>query len=232
MREKNSGFAGAVVIEGNDMKMWLLIGAAILIVVSGAVYIKGREYNKRKVLAFKAAATLVADGLAAAAAVCQGTAASWCVVIGIFLYACADILLEIKFIWGILCFGIGHIWVIAGVGMEGISVMGAGLVFILLYGIALWIFRPYLGKLKQLKIPGLLYAALLCMMCATAFGAAFAGGTAWSAARAAGGICFVISDGIIARNFVKRSRTYLSGVILMVLYYTAVYLIGAAGLYI
>lgn len=212
------------------MGSWVLTGAAVLMAVLGAVYIKGRERNKRKVLAFKAAATLVADGLAVIAAVHQETAPAWCVVIGILLYACADILLEVKFIWGIVCFGIGHLWIIAGIGMEGISLTGAGLVFLLLYGTALWIFYPSLGKLKQLKIPGLLYAVLLCMMCAAAFGAAVADNTVWNWARAAGAFCFVVSDGIIAQNFVKRSRTYFSGVVLMILYYMAVYLIGAAGI--
>lgn len=218
-------------MKGTDMNSWVLAGAAVLMAISGAVYITGRERNKKKVLAFKAAATLVADGLAVIAAVRQETVPAWCIVTGIFLYACADVLLEIKFIWGIVCFGTGHLWVIAGIGMEGISLAGAGLVFLLLYGTALWIFYPYLGKLKQLKIPGLLYAVLLCMMCASAFGAALAGNTAGGWARAAGAFCFVVSDWIIAWNFVKRSRTWLSGVVLMLLYYMAVYLIGAAGIW-
>lgn len=208
----------------------ILFTAVILMVVLGAIYIKGRERNKKRVLAFKAAATLVADVLAVVTAIHQGTPAAWCVAVGIFLYACADILLEIKFIWGIVCFGIGHLWVMAGIGMEGMNVFVTALVFVLLYGIALGMFYPDFGKLKQLKIPGLIYAALLCMMCAATFGAAFACSTAWNWARAAGGICFVVSDAIIAKNFVKRSRSRLSGIVLMVLYYTAVFLLGAAGI--
>lgn len=215
----------------DEIAVWnhnLLIIAAILMAVLGVVYVKGRERNKKKVLAFKAAATLVADALAVTAAVHQGTLAAWCVAIGIFLYACADILLEIRFISGMICFGIGHIWVIAGIGMEGVSCIVTAVTFAFLYGTALWIFHPYMGKLKQLKIPGLIYAALLCTMCAAAVGAAFSEGRAWNWARAAGGLCFVVSDGMIANNFVKRSRSRLSGVVLMVLYYTAVFLIGAA----
>ena len=204
----------------------VLIIAAVLMAVLGAVYIKGRERHKKKVLAFKAAATLVADVLAVIAAIHEGTFAAWCVAVGIFLYACADILLEIKFIWGIICFGMGHFWVIAGIGMEGASGFVTMLVFVLLYGSALGIFYHDFGKLKQLKIPGLIYAALLCTMCASTFGAAFANGTVWNWARAAGGLCFVVSDGIIAKNFVKRSRSRLSGVVLMILYYTAVFLLA------
>lgn len=212
------------------MDTTLLIMTAVLMMVLGSIYVAGRERNKRKVLAFKAAATLAADMLAVIAALQEKTVSAWFVAVGIFLYACADILLEIKFIWGILCFGVGHVWMIAGIGLQGISAGASVLIFVLLYGIAFFVFRPYLGRLKQLKMPGLIYAALLCMMSAAAWGAAITAGTMWSWARAVGSLCFVISDGIIGWTFIHRSRTRCSGAILMILYYLAVYLLGAAGL--
>lgn len=212
------------------MDTTLLIITAVLMMVLGSIYVAGRERNKRKVLAFKAAATLAADMLAVIAALQEKTVSAWFVAVGIFLYACADILLEIKFIWGILCFGVGHVWMIAGIGLQGISAGASVLIFVLLYGIAFFIFRPYFGRLKQLKMPGLIYAALLCMMSAAAWGAAITAGTMWSWARAVGSLCFVISDGIIGWTFIHRSRTRCSGAILMILYYLAVYLLGAAGL--
>ena len=212
------------------MDTTLLIITAVLMMVLGSIYVAGRERNKRKVLAFKAAATLAADMLAVIAALQGKTVSVWFVAVGIFLYACADILLEIKFIWGILCFGVGHVWMIAGIGLQGISAGASVLIFVLLYGIAFFVFRPYFGRLKQLKMPGLIYAALLCMMSAAAWGAAITAGTMWSWARTVGSLCFVISDGIIGWTFIHRSRTRCSGAILMILYYLAVYLLGAAGL--
>ena len=212
------------------MDTTLLIITAVLMMVLGSIYVAGRERNKRKVLAFKAAATLAADMLAVIAALQEKTVSVWFVAVGIFLYACADILLEIKFIWGILCFGVGHVWMIAGIGLQGLSAGASVLIFVLLYGIAFFVFRPYFGRLKQLKMPGLIYAALLCMMSAAAWGAAITAGTMWSWARAVGSLCFVISDGIIGWTFIHRSRTRCSGAILMILYYLAVYLLGAAGL--
>lgn len=212
------------------MDTTLLIMTAVLMMILGSIYVAGRERNKRKVLAFKAAATLAADMLAVIAALQEKTVSAWFVAVGIFLYACADILLEIKFIWGILCFGVGHVWMITGIGLQGISAGVSVLIFVLLYGIAFFVFRPYLGRLKQLKMPGLIYAALLCMMSAAAWGAAITAGTMWSWARAVGSLCFVISDGIIGWTFIHRSRTRCSGAILMILYYLAVYLLGAAGL--
>lgn len=212
------------------MDTTLLIMTAVLMMVLGSIYVAGRERNKRKVLAFKAAATLAADMLAVIAALQEKTVSAWFVAVGIFLYACADILLEIKFIWGILCFGVGHVWMIAGIGLQGISAGASVLIFVLLYGIAFFVFRPYFRRLKQLKMPGLIYAALLCMMSAAAWGAAITAGTMWSWARAVGSLCFVISDGIIGWTFIHRSRTRCSGAILMILYYLAVYLLGTAGL--
>lgn len=212
------------------MDTTLLIITAVLMMVLGSIYVAGRERNKRKVLAFKAAATLAADMLAVIAALQEKTVSAWFVAVGIFLYACADILLEIKFIWGILCFGVGHVWMIAGIGLQGISAGASVLIFVLLYGIAFFVFRPYFGRLKQLKMPGLIYAVLLCMMSAAAWGAAITAGTMWSWARAVGSLCFVISDGIIGWTFIHRSRTRCSGAILMILYYLAVYLLGAVGL--
>lgn len=212
------------------MDTTLLIITAVLMMVLGSIYVAGRERNKRKVLAFKAAATLAADMLAVIVALQEKTVSVWFVAVGIFLYACADILLEIKFIWGILCFGVGHVWMIAGIGLQGLSAGASVLIFVLLYGIAFFVFRPYFGRLKQLKMPGLIYAALLCMMSAAAWGAAITAGTMWSWARAVGSLCFVISDGIIGWTFIHRSRTRCSGAILMILYYLAVYLLGAVGL--
>lgn len=204
----------------------IIIVAAILMTLLGTIYVVGKKTNKKKVLGFKAAATLVADGLALLGALQQQTFASWCIVIGIFLYACADILLELKFIYGVACFGLAHLWVIAGISRKGVTPVVVLLVFLLLFAIALSLFKPYLARLKQLKVPGLIYTAILCTMSATMFGVLWAGRTWWDLIRAFGSICFVTSDAIIGWNFVNRSKSRTSDIILMILYYLAVYLIG------
>ena len=43
------------------MDSMLFIVTAVLMLLLGSVYVAGRERNKRKVLAFKAAATMMAD---------------------------------------------------------------------------------------------------------------------------------------------------------------------------
>lgn len=209
----------------------MLVVAALLMIVLGAVYIAGRERNKKKVLVFKAAATFAADMLAVSYALETGTFLSMCAAVGIFLYACADVLLEIKFMAGVVCFGAGHLCLIAGMT----ACVGAGwvtaAVFAAEYGIAFLIFRPYLKRLKRLRVPALVYVGFLCGMSAMTFTAALAEHTYADWMRAAGSICFLISDGIIGWNFVHRRRSKLSGTVLMILYYFAVYLLAAAFYY-
>lgn len=206
----------------------MLILTAIGMAVLGAVYITGRERKKKKVLVFKAVATLLADVPAVCYALETGTVPAWCFAAGIFLYACADVLLEVKFMSGVVCFGAGHFCLIAGMlGYVKPQIVTA-LVLAAEYGAAYRIFRPYLKRLKKLKLPAIIYTGFLCGMSAMIFTAAAAeqGAAAWI--RAAGSICFLVSDGMIGWNFVHRRRTRLSGTVLMILYYLAVYLLGAA----
>lgn len=218
-----------------NLEKIIMIVAAVLMAVLGTIYVMGREESKkqgkRKVLMFKAAATLVADVLAIMGALQIQTFAAWSIAIGIFLYACADILLELKFIWGMLCFGIGHLWVIAGIGAKGVSVIPAMFEFLVLCVVALMLFKPYLKKLKQLKVPGLIYTAILCLMSATTLGVAWESSVVWDWVRVFGSLCFVTSDAIIGWNFVNHSRTKRSGAILMILYYLAVYLIAVSSVF-
>ena len=65
----------------------MLVVALVLMVALSAVYIAGRERNKKKVLAFKALATLVADFLALGFARQSGRALAWWFVAGIFFYS-------------------------------------------------------------------------------------------------------------------------------------------------
>lgn len=206
----------------------MLVFAAVCMAVLGAVYILGRERNKRKVLAFKALATLVADIIVIRYALEAGTFISWCFALGIFLYACADVLLELKFIAGIICFGAGHICLIVGMISDTLPGWVTVLVLMVQYGIALLIFRPCLKRLKKLRAPALIYVGLLCVMSAMTFTLAFAENAFAGWMRAAGSLCFVVSDGIIGWNFVHRKRSKWSGTVLMILYYLAVYLLAAA----
>lgn len=209
----------------------MLVIALVLMVALSTVYIVGRDRNKRKVLIFKALATLVADFLALHYALSSGSFLAWGVAAGIFFYACADVALEIKFLYGMLLFAAGHVCLI--VGMLTVTKIGVVtiLAFILFACVAAWLFRRYLPKMKRLLPVALSYAGILCLMSSMAVSMAVEHFTAGTLLRAVGSVCFAISDGIIGWNFLRRKRTKSSGVLLLSLYYIALYLL-AAGLYV
>lgn len=208
----------------------MLVVALVLMVALSAVYIAGRECNKKKVLAFKALATLVADFLALGFARQSGRALAWWFVAGIFFYACADVALEIKFLYGMSLFAVGHVCLAVGMLTEvkiGVDTLVA---FALLVGAALWLFGRYLPKMKRLLPVAAGYAGILCLMSSMAISMTVRNFCAGTLLRAIGSVCFLISDGIIGWNYLRRKRTKSSSVLLLSLYYAALYLL-AAGLY-
>lgn len=209
----------------------MLIVALVLMVALSTVYIAGRERNKKKVLVFKALATLVADFLAIGFAWQSGRALAWWFAVGIFFYACADVALEIKFLYGMSLFAAGHVCLIAGMLPEekiGVDTVAA---FLLLAGAGAWLFRRYLPKMRRLMPVALSYVGVLCLMSSMTVSMAIRNFCAGTVLRAVGSVCFLISDGIIGWNYLRRKRTKSSGVLLLTLYYVALYLL-AAGLYV
>ena len=201
----------------------MLVVALVLMVALSAVYIAGRERNKKKVLAFKALATLVADFLALGFARQSGRALAWWFVAGIFFYACADVALEIKFLYGMSLLAVGMLTEVK-IGVDTL------VAFALLVGAALWLFGRYLPKMKRLLPVAAGYAGILCLMSSMAISMTVRNFCAGTLLRAIGSVCFLISDGIIGWNYLRRKRTKSSSVLLLSLYYAALYLL-AAGLY-
>lgn len=208
----------------------MLIVALVLMVGLSAVYIAGRDRNKKKVLVFKALATLVADFLALGFAWQSGRTLAWWFAAGIFFYACADVVLEFKFLHGMALFAAGHVCLIAGMMTEVKIGVDTVVAFVLLFGTAVWLFRRYLPKMKRLLPAAAGYVGVLCLMSSMAISMAVRNVCAATVLRAIGSVCFVISDWIIGWNFLRRKRTKSSGVLLLTLYYVALYLL-AAGLY-
>lgn len=198
-----------------------------LMAALSVVYIVGRERNKKKVLVFKALATLAADFLALWAAVQSGSALAWLFAVGIFFYACADVALEIKFLYGMFLFAAGHICLIIGMlTIQKVTLLTV-VVFAAMVGAAASLFRHYLPKMRRLLPVSLFYVTLLCLMSSMAVTMAFGNLSAATAARAVGSVCFVISDGITGWNYLRRKRTQSSSVLLLSLYYLALYLLSA-----
>ena len=95
-----------------------------------------------------------------------------------------------------------------------------------IYGVFLMIFHKGLPKLGKLKIPVLLYAAVLSSMVSMAVSAAVIVPGRSRYFLAAGACAFLISDSLIAVRTIEKKQSLLMGAVLLILYYGAVYMMG------
>ena len=229
------------------------IFGVVLIAVLGTYYFRNKKRHRKAALLCKALATSVsgllllgylygtrtgksvgavlsgwADGVILEAAF-AGTLAA------IVFYMAADVLLECRFIWGAVCFGIGHICMAAGFLLSGESVLhpeknGGYTVDIGLLCLALAVCAVFMAaacaalhkyfrslKKKELFYPLLAYVLILSLMAALAV-------TAGGLIPAAGGLCFAVSDVLLGRNRLGKRRSAVCGAFVLILYYAAVYL--------
>ena len=133
---------------------------------------------------------------------------------------------RIGILWGVVTFGITHFCFIAGIyRIEGIQI-GSILGILGIYGVFLMIFHKGLPKLGKLKIPVLLYAAVLSSMVSMAVSAAVIVPGRSRYFLAAGACAFLISDSLIAVRTIEKKQSLLMGAVLLTLYYGAVYMMG------
>ena len=169
-----------------------------------------------------------ADGVTSRAAF-AGTLAA------IVFYMAADVLLECRFVWGAVSFGVGHICMAAGFLLSGETVLvwkksggcsvDAGLLGLTLAVCAVFVaaawaaLHRYFHSLKKKKLlyPLLAYVLVLSMMAALAV-------TAGGVVPASGGLCFAVSDVLLGRNRLGKHRSKVRGALVLILYYAAVYL--------
>lgn len=210
--------------------------AAAGTVFFGTLYFlrKEKARAKKSTLFYKAAATLMSLFMLAVCAGQKMTGISvngervlfWCTVCAVVLFAAADVLLEIKFVPGAVCFGMGHLSLAAGFLVNGDISAWTGLLFVVFVLTAYAVMRKYLGRLKKLLVPAVLYIFVLCAMSSLAVTSGILKGGYSGAATLAGGISFLLSDLLLGRNRLGRKRSRKVGGAVLVLYYLAVYLLA------
>ncbi len=229
------------------------IFGVVLMAVLGTYYFRNKKRHRKTALLCKALATSVSGLLllgylygertgGAAGAVLSGwadgvipEAAFAGTLAAIVFYMAADVLLECRFIWGAVCFGIGHICMAAGFLLSGESVLhpeknggytvDAGLLCLALAVCAVFMaaacaaLHKYFRSLKKKELfyPLLAYVLILSLMAALAV-------TAGGLIPAAGGLCFAVSDVLLGRNRLGKRRSAVCGAFVLILYYAAVYL--------
>lgn len=225
----------------------------VLMAVLGTYYFRNKKRHRKTALFCKALATSVSGLLllgylygARTGESAGGVLSGWAdgvileaafagTLAAIVFYMAADVLLECRFIWGAVCFGIGHICMAAGFLLSGESVLhpeknGGYTVDTDLFCLALAVFAALMAsacaalhryfhslKKKKLFYPLLAYVLILSLMAALAV-------TAGGLIPAAGGLCFAVSDVLLGRNRLGKRRSAVCGAFVLILYYAAVYL--------
>ena len=225
----------------------------VLMAVLGTYYFRNKKRHRKTALFCKALATSVSGLLllgylygARTGESAGGVLSGWAdgvileaafagTLAAIVFYMAADVLLECRFIWGAVCFGIGHICMAAGFLLSGESVLhpeknggytvDAGLLCLALAVCAVFMaaacaaLHKYFRSLKKKELfyPLLAYVLILSLMAALAV-------TAGGLIPAAGGLCFAVSDVLLGRNRLGKRRSAVCGAFVLILYYAAVYL--------
>lgn len=208
--------------------MKVLIITAALMLTFGTVYGCLRNKIGSRSLVFKALATLMAVYLGMYGSLISGGMSGTLITLGLVFCMAADVVLEINFIKGILLFGAAHVCYIAAYARLAhpkwyIFVCAAGI-----YSVIILVFRKDIKKLEELKAAAVSYMALLSLMSALALTLGISAPALSTVMIAAGAVCFVISDCLIALRTVRGKTHPAYGAVILLLYYGAVYLFGAA----
>lgn len=215
----------------NLQKFFLLAAAAVLTIAFGQHYFRNNNKKGKQALVYKAFATAMPVTLAllyALTARSEQRAAALLVFAGAFLCMTADVLLELYFPSGVISFGLGHVCFIAAY-MHLTQPCGYTVLLFLLFLMLMLVlhgkFLPGFGRRTILLIG---YGALLSAMSAMAVTAAVSRNGWAGYLAAAGGICFYISDNIIGFRLLHETNSRALSAVLLVLYYSAVFLIVSA----
>lgn len=209
---------------------WRMFLTVVGMLSFGSYYFLKKKTDRKKALFCKAAATSL-PGFLLIWAVSAGRTAGpdvW-ILSAILLYMTADVLLECKFVWGAVCFSIGHICMTAVFltgNFNGKVLLGAVVLFCLFTAAAQLALRRYIPYLKNKKLylPAVVYVILLSVMASLAVSTGILSGGISGVSSAAGGISFLISDILLGQNRLGKRRSRSKGALVLILYYLAVFL--------
>ena len=206
--------------------MYITIG---LLVLLGILYGYFRDKAGKKALILKAAATGMAVLAGIYGAFQAHRFADWVFVFGLVCCMTADVILEIQFIRGVYLFGAAHLLFILAFCQKVVPSWDTLFIFLGVYLLVLFLFRDKVGKLGEMKRPAYLYMAILILMVSMAITVYQHLNTREALLRSIGACCFLVSDCVIAWSLLEERRRLVDGVVILILYYVAVYLIGSAG---
>lgn len=151
----------------------------------------------------------------------------WTIVVGLLFSLAGDIFLMLpadRFLAGLVSFLLAHLCYssafVTGLPVWQLSWWGAPV--ILFAGGVYWLLRPHLGVMR---LPVLLYMAVISLMAWLAISLFVQRGEGWAFAAAVGALLFVISDAALALNHF-RQRFWNAQLLVLGSYYLAQWLIA------
>ncbi len=136
--------------------------------------------------------------------------------------ALADMALEVKFNWGVVTFGIGHVLYCTAYLLNEPFVMTQLYVFLALMALVVVLIVVLKKHLKAYLVPFSLYSIVLCTMVCLAL--------TQPVLLKVGAVLFVLSDALLAKNILFGASKKMDYVTLFT-YYLAQFLIGASVLF-
>ena len=180
-----------------------------------------KKGNKKRELALKGGTTLTAALLAGYGYAMAPTPAHLMIMMGLFVCAVADVVLDRHFLAGTVAFGLGHICYCAANLMSARPGMGSLILFLVMAGIMISLYP----KLKQFSAPNsaapyLGYALLISAMLALAL--------PQKPMLLAGAALFVASDCMLLYRMIRKLPSRAYDYICLGAYFLAQFLIAAS----
>ena len=170
-------------------------------------------------LVFKGLATACAAAMAFVGAARSGLTADYLLAVGLTVCVAADVILGIRFTWGMAAFALGLVFYCAAYVLTAPPTLPALIVFLTLAGFCVAIYPSLKHHAKQRRASQYLaYALVLCVMLALAI--------PQRPLLLLGAFLFVASDGMLAYRMARRNKSTLYDYACLACYYIAQYLIA------
>ncbi len=185
------------------------------------LYMRDKEERFHGVppLVFKGLATACAAALAFVGAARSGLAADYMIAAGLTVCVAADVILGLRFTWGMAAFALGHACYCAAYVLTAPPALPGMIVFLTLAGFCVAIYPSLKHHAKQRRaVQYLAYALVLCVMLALAI--------PQRPLLLLGAFLFVLSDGMLAYRMARRNKNRAYDYACLACYYLAQYLIA------
>lgn len=192
----------------------------VMMLITGTSYQISSEKKCRSAaarLALKGGTTALAGLYALYVYLLFGQPFMLLMAIGILLCAAADVLLEIKFLWGTACFAAGHLFYIASFIIRKAPVLPSLLLFFALVLFIFFVVRRFGHQAETDIRPYFAYALVISLMVSSALAQPFP--------VFLGALLFMVSDGIIARRLLFPDKNPWDRACIL-LYYAAQFILA------